>query len=52
MILQYECVLTVVLVGAVWMAVDSVGLSMCRPAGVSNAKVCVQLNVQVNGVVL
>lgn len=43
--------LTVVFVRAVWMAVDRARLSVCRPAGVSNAKVDIKLSIQVNGVI-
>lgn len=43
---------TVILVGAVRVAVDGTRLSVCRPASVSDAKVCAQLLVQVQRVFL
>lgn len=44
--------ITIILVRAMRVAVDSAGLSVCGPASVSNAKVCEQLLVQVQGVFL
>lgn len=46
-----ECV-TVVLVGAVRVAVDDAGLSVRGPAGVSDAEVCEELLLQVQRVFL
>lgn len=41
---------TIVLVGALRVAVDGARLSVCGPASVSDAKVCVQLLIQVHRV--
>lgn len=41
---------TIFLVGAMRVAVDSTRLSVCGPASVSNAEMCVKLLVQVQGV--
>lgn len=43
---------TVVLVGSVRVTVDGAGLPVCGPAGVCDAKVCVQLCVKIDGFVL
>lgn len=44
--------ITIILVRAMRVAVDSAWLSMCGPASVSKAKVCAQLRVQVQCVFL
>lgn len=44
--------ITVFLVRAMRMAVDSAGFAVCRPASVSDAEVCVQFSFQVNLVIL